>query len=113
MNQREGNKKVSLPEEHETDPQRMRLPVQIACPTPRGMMDHGVNKSPGLASFYLRAFPPEQWLLWALCSPPCAFVGVTVTGIARNLHPIPMALPLRSVAHRCADTPAIHLSPSL
>ena len=56
-------------------------------------MIHGVNKSPGLASFYLRTFPPEQWLLWALCSPPCAFVGFTVTGIARKLHPIPVTPP--------------------
>jgi len=42
---------------------------------------HGVNSSPGLASFYLRAFPLlKQWL-------HRAFVSFTVTGIARNFHP--------------------------
>jgi len=62
------------------------LPVTIAYPTPRGMMVfHSVNRSPGLASFYLRTFPLSQWL-------PRAFVSFTVTGIARNFHPIPLTL---------------------
>jgi hypothetical protein len=47
------------------------------------MVFHSVNRSPGLASSYLRAFPLWQWLLRA-------FVSFTVTGIARKFHPIPL-----------------------
>jgi hypothetical protein len=36
----------------------------------------------------LRTFPLSQWFLAALR--PHAFVGFTVTGIARKFHPIPM-----------------------
>ncbi len=62
----------------------VKLQAAIAYPTPRGMMVfHSVNRSPGLASFYLRTFPLSQWL-------PRAFVSFTVTGIARNFHPIPL-----------------------
>ena len=43
---------------------------------------HGVNKSPGLASPYLRTFPLSQWF-------HRAFISITVTGIARKFHPIP------------------------
>ncbi len=39
-----------------------------AYPTPRGSIIHGVNKSPGFASSYLRTFPLSQWLLTARSS---------------------------------------------
>ena len=56
-------------------------------------MIHGVNKSPGLASFYLRTFPLSQWL--PMAQGQHAFVRFTVTGIARNFHPIPMTPSIR------------------
>ena len=79
----------------------------------RGLFIHGVNKSPGFASSYLHTFPHSQWL------PNRAFVRFTVTGIARNSHPcsydavFTKSFSVKRAAHRCADTPAIHLSGSL
>ena len=76
---------------------------------PQGNDDFGVNRSPGLASSYLRTFPPGR----AVATD--AFVRFTVTGIARKLHPCSHdAPPEGERAAPCgADTPAIHLSPPL
>ena len=69
-------------------------------PSPGACSNDG-NRSPGLASFYWRTFPPEgQWLFRA-------FVRFTVTGIARKSHPYSHDAPdQRSAAPHGADPSA-------
>ena len=61
-------------------------PVFIAYPTPRGMVVSRCKQVSRLG-FYLLAHLPA----FAVVS-CCAFVSFTVTGIARNFHPIPVTL---------------------
>lgn len=100
MNRREAlfrmtTKKRSSP--RNTNQTRGKPPAFIAFPTPRGMIGfHGVNRSPGLASSYLRTFPPRGSGFYR------AFVGFTVTGIARNSHPYSHGAPLSRRARRAS-----------
>ena len=102
------------------------LPASFpAFPTPRGMIKSRCKQVsrlgfillahlPAFAVASSRAFVRFTVTGIARNFHPCscgAFIRFTVTGIARNSHPCSCDahLPKRA-AHRCADTPAIHLS---
>lgn len=60
---------------------RRNAAVQIACPTPRGMIVSRCKQVSRLSLILLAYLPAARAVVFA------AFVRFTVTGIARNFHP--------------------------
>ncbi len=97
----------------EATPNRPETPAPSACPNPRGQYDHNANRSPDLASSYLKRLL-TAWPQWLQQNAACFVVCFTVSGKVRESHPVPMTGGfLRSAACFHADAPAIHLSDPL